>query len=401
MGRRPNRNNDVDLEELAPELSQEAIDFEDFLTQVAPGTSGIDVFRMKRDGSRPRIDRISIDALREDAYGFLVETYGGGKYLLRFRGSDGKWHASKVLEVEAMKEPEKSLTPNNNNGSTGDFLREQLAMQQNMITALITSMKPPPMPDMGALLTGIASMVGAMKPASSPDPGSMLAAVASVFSTLRGPAKDEDWLERSAKIIEMAKNLTPDSGGGSDSWAGVARDVSKVVMEKLTSGGTPPENPPAALVRMPAPAIPPSLPPAVVALPKETLPQMPAGTVADWIKVGLAYLKEKARLGKDPDVFIEWLLETREEEPQCAAIVGALEQGATFEQLLQFDPEIAGNPAYVYWFRKLYDGISTELQESLDSSGANRNPSNAVDHAPVGAPSSEPAASPSNGGVGQ
>ena len=71
-----------------PEPSREDFDLEEFLDTVGPGTSVIDIFRVKTDGSTPRVGRVTLDVLQEDVYGYLAETFGTGKYDLQFKGSD-------------------------------------------------------------------------------------------------------------------------------------------------------------------------------------------------------------------------------------------------------------------------------------------------------------------------
>src|SRR5262249_30152665 len=80
--------------------SQEAEDFFTVLDEIGPGTSHIEIFRMNRDGSRGHVDRVTLQALQEDVYGFLRETYGPGKYLLTFKGQDRRYRGSKVLQVD-------------------------------------------------------------------------------------------------------------------------------------------------------------------------------------------------------------------------------------------------------------------------------------------------------------
>jgi hypothetical protein len=101
--------------------------------------------------------------------------------------------------------------------------------------------------------------------------------------------------------------------------------------------------------------------------------------VSDWIRVGLAYLKEKARRFRDPGIYVDTILDN-DDEPQWAAIVGAIREGATFENLLQFDPEI-GQEGMRSWFQRLYDGVHSELFQAVDSTRAGGNENNTTDHA--------------------
>ena len=77
--------------------------------------------------------------------------------------------------------------------------------------------------------------------------------------------------------------------------------------------------------------------------------------------------------GDNQDLIIDWMMENPE-EPQWAAILGSIKQGATFEQLLQFDPEIATIPTLHAWFSTLYNGLHEEIFNPVDTRRPGRNP---------------------------
>lgn len=105
-----------------------------------------------------------------------------------------------------------------------------------------------------------------------------------------------------------------------------------------------------------------------------------------WIAAQLAFLKSKAQAKKDPEAWIDYILDN-DEEPGCRAIITALSLGATFENLLAFDPEIAQNPELLAWFKTLYDGIASEIRNAgdVDSARAAGDSSNVVSNARFGA----------------
>lgn len=102
-----------------------------------------------------------------------------------------------------------------------------------------------------------------------------------------------------------------------------------------------------------------------------------------WIKAMLAWLKTKARSGKDPEFWIDYIFENQE-EPTCESILKAIEQGATFDMLLQFDPEIAENSQLKTWFQTLYDGLYTELHPAVDTAGSSGDTADAPGNASAG-----------------
>lgn len=356
--------------------SQEELDFETFLDEVGPGTAVIEVFRYKRDGTRGQLDRVGIDVLREDVYGFLRESYGPGKYWLVFKGSDRKYKGSKILIVDDPRVKTDDSRPAASN--SGDPL------MRDLLLAMVAAQKPippPPPPDIGAMMTGLASMLVAMKPASAPDATSMLTAVATVFSTLRGPQKDEDWLERAKVIIGLAKDLQPDSNKEENFWS-VAKDVGKEVITRLQIGPARAAgaNGVAPMVHAGAPMT------ATITNTAQPAPQpeqQMGATFEQWLKAGIEYLRDKALRGKGVDWMIDRVLEDAE-EPQWAAVIEAIRKGATFENLLQFEPSIGQNPQLTGWFKALYDGLYAEIHKSVDSAGTGRHEGDASKNAGTG-----------------
>jgi hypothetical protein len=396
----------VDPEDL---LTEEDFEFEDFLDELGPEISTVSIFRVARDGSREHVDKVSLSELIADVYGWLRENCGTGKYQLYFRGADRRYRGAKTVSVGERKPANGAQLAGAGNGhstSHQEWMEKQFALQQQFITGLLASLKAP---DVGSLLSGIAQL--APKPLAQPDPSAMLTAVATVFANLRGPQKDEDWLQRAKTIIELAKDLQPESAGGDTVWS-VVKDVGKEVVHRLGPGAPggnkgpgengalpvatttviPPTNrPPAhAVIENPADValateiVSPVVSPADSAAPAAPVPTMPAVNLpqnaSDWLRVGLAYLKEKARLFKEPDIYVDWLFDNIE-EPQCKAIVASIREGATMENLLQFDPEIAQNEGLRTWFQRIYDGVHADLFPHMDSTGARGHENHVVDHA--------------------
>lgn len=341
--------------------TQDEVDFETFLDEVGPGTATIEVFRYKRDGTRGQLDKVALDVLREDVYGFLRESYGPGKYWLVFKGADRRYKGSKILIVEDPKvrtDDTRAPIAGASNG-TDPLIRD-------MLLAMIAAQKPAPVPDLGAMMTGLAAMLSAMKPSELPKPpdsAAMLTAVASVFATLRGPQKDEDWLERAKTIIGLAKDLSPDSNKEENFWS-VAKDVGKEVITRLQIGGQPA----GAVVEVPAIAAGQT----VNVAPQQTQQEQTnvgGPSFQDWLRAGIRYLRDKAAHGKTVDWMIDRVLEDSE-EPQWAAVIEAIQKGASFENLLQFEPSIGQNPELSAWFKQLYDGLYAEIHKSVDSTRA-------------------------------
>lgn len=367
-GRPPGKTKGID--ELAEEFgvpTRDEVELMQFIDEMGPSTTIIDVFRKRLDGGRGHVGRVEPNVLFEDPYTFLRESFGPGTYILGFKNSARSYLAWKTLHVEGPSAvavvPVKSGPDDH-----VTFMREQSQMQQNLITSLIASMKPM---DLTPLVQMFAGNRG-------PDPAQMLTAVVAAFSALRGPQQDEDWLKRAKTIIEIAKDLQPDNGGsgGPENVWSVVRDVGKEVLLRLNPAvGDPP---PGAALR--GPAAPVHIPPVKVADGGQEVNQRER--IEGYVKVAIAYLKTKAQAEKEPELFIDFIL-GNEEEPQWSALCYAIQNGATFENLLEFDAEIRDNPAYQSWFKTVYDGLHSNIFESLDTGGAGGNAGDASAHEKV------------------
>ena len=345
-------------------LIKSEIDIEDFLDEWGPGTSIVEVYRMKQDGSRPHITRVAIDILKADLYGYLREHCGPGKFCLQFKDASRKIRKSLVVDVEA----ERGAAPGATAPVNNDF-------QQQMILALIAAQKPAPPVDVGAILAGMGAMMAALKPsAPAADPSQMLQSITTTFATLKSAAGEEGGIQKALNLINAAKDLVPGGEKSDDSWLGVAKDVTRTVVEVLkpkpNGNGIEPR---AALPAVPAGAMPtarvynadvvPQVADAALGQPKN-----PEDILKEWIGAQLAFLKTKARAGKDPEFWVEYTLENAE-EPGNAAILEAMRRGATFQHLLTFDPEISKDPVLAGWFQRFYEELHAALNEDLDSGG--------------------------------
>ena len=137
---------------MLPDEAEE--DLYTFMEEVGPNISTVDIFRLNKDGSRPHVDRATLDAIKEDVYGYL-RTLGPAKYLLQFKSADRMIRKTKVIEVAG------GVTPNGVQATQAGafdhvgFLREQMAQQQTLLLALISNMgKGSAMPDL-SFLSGV------------------------------------------------------------------------------------------------------------------------------------------------------------------------------------------------------------------------------------------------------
>jgi hypothetical protein len=323
------------IEELLPvedAQTEEEIVIDDFFTDVAPHTAYIEVFRIRDDGRRPQLGRFTLDLLREDCHGFLREKFGNGRYMLVSKTRENRFYRSKTLDVDSERPaaiPPQAPVKDN-------FERE-------MLLALIAAQKPL---DVGTLLQGLA----AMRPPSPPDPSTLLTAMVTAIATLKGPSNGEDSnLERALKLIGAAKELAPPAH--EENLYTVVKEVGNKVVDAFS-----PRKP--AAVMIPEQTGQPEQQSTAPSLDEETMQQK-------WLQAQLGYLKAKARNGKDPVYFANYILDN-DDEPGNNAILTALERGASFEHLCQFDSEIASNPVLNTWFRSLYDALQQAMSAPVE-----------------------------------
>jgi hypothetical protein len=215
--------------------------------------------------------------------------------------------------------------------------------------------------------------------------------VSAAFAALKGTATPENPLTLAKTIIELGQSIGGNGNGADDNVYSIVKEIGKEAIRRI-----PPE---AIAAFVPAPAVPPpaALPPApanvvspIVSPPPPAAAAIPStpqevdlsnpAIIRQFIALGLEYLKRKAKkanLGnleernESVELVLDWMC-NNDEEPQFTAIMGAIKQGATFENLLQFDPEIATNPELQAWFKKLYDGLRAEIFNPMDTGRAAR-----------------------------
>lgn len=377
MGRKPkgarNPSPPPPYDPFEDDLTNDEIDIEDFLAEWAPGTAVVEIYQCMKDGSRPHQERVGIDILRTDLYGYLREHFGAGKYQLQFKDAQRRIRKTLTVDVAAGK----PIAPNGGTSNT--------AFNEQLILALIASNRPPQLPppiDMGALMTGLAAIMTALKPvAPGTDPAAMLQAVSSTFSNLKSAAGDTDnWMDKVQKLVTIARELNPGEGGG-DTWPSLIKDIGGKVLEGLKPGaGAQPNGRPPQIVARPVtvvPTIPAGAMPVHQPVTEEQSVDVPTEDTPDmlrekWLRAQLAFLKQKALAGKDVEFWVDYILENQE-EPGNQAILYAMDQGATFQHLLTFDAEIGKNPVLAGWFQQFYESLHAALIEDMDSPGKGGN----------------------------
>jgi hypothetical protein len=344
--------------EIEEELSPEEWELVDFIEEIGPSIARVYIWRVPKHGENEYIDRVDVSMLKDGAEDYLRDTYGAPcKYFLRFKGSDGRWKFSKTLNIGNA---DKTSVVNGQNGSqAGSHAISQTSAKEAALDKELEVMRQRQHEAFMALLTNIG------KGPSTPDPSGMLTSVVGAFTALKAATNPDGGLDiKKFKEIFETVNAIRGPGQTEENMYTVVKDLGSKVVETVQAWRQP-----AALG--PAPGVLPASTPGGPA-PANGGGQM---SVQDWIKMQLHYLKQKALADKDVEFWIDYIFDN-EEEPGCAALLYAMRQNATFDQLLQFDPEIAQNPKLTTWFKALYDGVLSEINTPVDTTGKAGNPGN-------------------------
>jgi hypothetical protein len=331
------------------------------------GTSAVDIWRIALGNEREYVKRVDWSEIRENPFEGIRARFGPGKYLVRFRAANGTYRGSKTIKVAA---DSPNGTPGGTPGSTPVFSDHQF--MRDILVAMIAKQTPaPPPPPLD--LAGLAAILSALRPAPAPDAASMLTAVVTAVGQLK-PSEITNPFTTAKSIIELGMSIKGDGGDKEDNIYGVIRDVGKEVISRIQ---LPPAGPiPAETMVSAAPSpVPAQLEPVVN--PAEAAPVNTADptVVANLIRKAIGELKIQASKGQDVELVLDWIF-GNQEVSHWAVIIGVVRQGATFENLLQFDPAIAGVPELATWFKMLYDGISAEIFQPVDSGGQSRDVAN-------------------------
>lgn len=355
------------------ELTAE-MEYQDFVENLGDATVAVTIHRFPKFGNI--LEWCDNGTLSDATLESIREKHGPGKYRLTFRGPTGLMGTKYILIAARYEWKEGKPSVNGNGGGMDEFMKQQLVMQQNMMLAVIGSLKGP---DMGGMMAGIAAVLTAIKPAGgtdkAPDPIAMFQAIMSMYKGAKDGEKSQ--LDQLREVASVIKEFSSDGKGSDvDSGWGAAVEIGKEALNKLSPVLTamvpqPLQNPQVSAVAGVRPGVPPAhgaLTPAPLPTPGNavlpgTAPADTATNLERWVRHMVAFFKPKALRASDPGLWIDYVFESPE-DPGCQALTFAIRNGATFEDLLAFDAEIAQNPQLNSWFKTVYDGIRTELLQS-------------------------------------
>jgi hypothetical protein len=283
---------------------------------------------------------------------YIQSEYGEGKYVVKLHDIDGSYIASKRLNIgppparQVLQAQADLQRPAEILGNTQlELLRAELAANRELLARLIDKVGMNHGSSVSEL-TEVLRIAQTMNPVK--EPGAVLSQLVDVF--------------------KAGLNLGASGGAPEKSWTDTVKNVLDSIPEvisMLKPPGVPGAEPGKNLV--------------------ETAPAQPAPADARlaMLRNGIAYLKSKARAGKDPGLWIDFVVDNLD-EPQWADMATYLEK--PFDEIAQaLDPEIM-LPIYRPWFEQLFRGLSHAIRERVDTG---RPAGNGLDIAADGGPSEQ------------
>lgn len=202
---------------------------------------------------------------------------------------------------------------------------------------------------------------------------------------LRGGAQQPQLpIDTLMKAIELGQKMNS-AGVPVDSWEGMLRDVIKESAPTLVP----------MLISMFKRSEQPQLPPGAVpatALPAErkeaptmTPEQQQEAMMQESLKAAIVFLKKKAERNSDPGLYVDMIVDNREDPLYARLISNILEQD--FSAFAAIDADIE-KPEYSAFFRFIYNGIRSVFEQAREvasaGSGKSGNKGNPADNGAAG-----------------
>jgi len=308
--------------ETAPPITENDEELRSIAARIGTSAAKASINRMNPKNARwEHVRSIEPQLVDED---YIGENFGPGSYLVKFLDEKGVYVTGRRVEIgetnpskPATVSPAGSLPPAGNPYELQlQMLREDNARQHEMVMALINKNATQSTPGILDLVKAVASIKEIMPDAANPmrDMQSMIQTLMKGIELGQSQSSDPDSKLAWVKVVEHVIEKIPE------------------VAEKLSKGK--------------------------VGGVQQMDPQV-------MLKQGLNYLKGRARLGKDPELFVDFVVENID-DVQNQLLVRLV--AAPFEEIVKLDPEIGQSPLRE-WFMKLYEGLRDELRITSDSGG--------------------------------
>jgi hypothetical protein len=292
----------------------------------------------------------------------LMEEWGGGKFTIRVRNSDGSFLGQRHVQIAGKsKNKEAPPTPALTVAAAPatDAMAQVLAAIQasnaaaqeankgqiNLLTTLVTSLinkeppKAPPAPDPLAMLEKAANI---LKPRGGDEAGAMAAFI---------------------KGIDMGKSLA--EGGGDTSMASVFMEGIKTIKEVGTISQTNQQRPAAPRIAAPAPGTIAAAPAAAPQTPNKSEEPVLTDQVRQiqWIKQQAAFLVIQAQREKNPELYAELFLDNLPSFLPESVVHEQMKDAAAVQKLGMIYPKVLQFQA---WFEEFRAALVAQIEAPPD-----------------------------------
>lgn len=271
---------------------------------------------------------------------FLQEKFGGGAYVVHFLNEKGQYAKSKTLRIENpvdspavepasekwMPQPPENAPPAEPGFGQMEMIREEMRSQKELMLELIRQIGNN---NRNSTLNELAQAIAMLRETTAPPAGG-----ASVVSEMIG-------------ILKQGIEIGASGGVPEKSWKDIAYDALKVAPAFLSQLRGAPEG-------------------------GGTHPNGGEDPMIQNLRAMIAYLKPKAMAHKDVGLWVDVVMDNRE-DPQWQPLLAYI--NVPYEVLAQkVDPELL-DPRYRPWFEGLFMGIKNALTASqipgdVDSDGS-------------------------------
>jgi hypothetical protein len=287
---------------------------------------------------------------------YIQEEYGEGRYQIRVIDSGGKFLVHRVVEIGPPKSAQLAqakvavLPP-----AVGDPLMQ--ARLESMIQEQATTRE---------MMLRLIDKIGAHD-----GQGSTLTEFAAVITTVQGlmpkAATATDAIKEAVGIFREGMKLGASGGGAEKGWMETIKDVLGSLPELIAGAKTM-----SAMQQVQPVTEVSALNPSAESVENQS---------AEMLRQGIAYLKLKARQGKDPGLWIDVIADNLD-DPQWIPLATKLD--LPFEEFARIDAQLL-TPLYRPWFMRLFAGVRDALHERVSSGdGQTGNLPDAADDAPSG-----------------
>ena len=342
------------------EEAQVEQDLNHFMTSMGADGSKIRIYRLDMSGNRVFVSACSVDTVSEE---YIQELFGAGKYDVRLFDAAGHYMAQRRIYIsgsgaqEGKNAPVLQPTAVNGNGNGNgniqlDMLRSELAASREVMLELVRSLSGGNQG--GSTLSEFAAAMAALKETvKAPEGPSPFAMVTDLIGVLK-------------QGIELGK--TGLAGDGKEGWFGVIKDVvaSIPAVAAAFKPGTASAPVAASIENNPGASMP-------LQLPIELKNQL---------KMGIEYLKSRARLNKDPSLWVDMIIDNLDDSYYVELAKLSTMSLDDFAAAIA-DPEIL-NPVYKTWFEQLMKGVKNALEEHGIEDGAGSNNPDVTDNVKPG-----------------